>query len=98
MLPFLYVLFRQAVPFCRAGLPFTESAHAQEAFRLRSDDASFTETGEKSVQRRKFQTEGVQQLDGLFSSLSERSVVAPEPESFLRMRRFCESSANVRQS
>ena len=37
-------------------------------------------------------------LDGLFSSLSERSVVAPEPESFLRMRRFCESSANVRQS
>ena len=36
-------------------------------------------------------------LDGLFSSLSERSVVAPEPESFLRMRRFCESSANVRQ-
>ena len=37
-------------------------------------------------------------LDGLFSGLSERSVVAPEPESFLRMRRFCESSANVRQS
>ena len=36
-------------------------------------------------------------LDGLFSGLSERSVVAPEPESFLRMRRFCESSANVRQ-
>lgn len=29
-------------------------------------------------------------LDGLFSGLSERSVVAPEPESFLRMRRFCE--------
>ena len=32
-------------------------------------------------------------LDGLFSGLSERSVVAPEPESFLRMRRFCEGQA-----
>ncbi|HJA94311.1 MAG TPA: RluA family pseudouridine synthase [Candidatus Eisenbergiella merdipullorum] len=29
-------------------------------------------------------------LDGLFSGLSERNVVAPEPEIFLRMRRFCE--------
>ena len=33
-------------------------------------------------------------LDGLFSGLSERSVVAPEPESFLRMRRFCEGQAD----
>ena len=32
-------------------------------------------------------------LDGPFSGLSERSVVAPEPESFLRMRRFCEGQA-----
>ena len=32
-------------------------------------------------------------LDGLFSGLSKRSVIAPEPESFLRMRRFCEGQA-----
>ena len=34
-------------------------------------------------------------LDGLFSGLSKRSVIAPEPESFLRMRRFCEGQAGL---
>ena len=52
---------------------FTELFHAKEALRLRSDDASFTEAGEKSIQRRKFQTEGVQQL-GADACLAEMPV------------------------